>query len=575
VSLPEQAVSSGRFEKSYQAQLSQLKQAQAISKIWAHQPGLWKREVEHARVIGNRLGWISVLDEMRAQAQAIEEFARGVIAAGLRHIVLLGMGGSSLAPEVFSLIFPPVEEGRKFFVLDSTDPGAVLQIERSINLRESLFIAASKSGATIETLSQTLYFQTRLERAGAGPSGSHFIAITDSGSYLDQLGTEYTFRQTFLNPADIGGRYSALSLFGLVPAALWGANIRGVLDSAIEMRDTCGPQGPPVSNPALELGALLGASALEGADKLILLTTPRLAPLGNWIEQLVAESTGKEGKGIVPVAAGEVAPPMEVMTEGCVVAALRLDGENSAALDATVGALRARGVPMAEVHLRRETDLGAEFFKWELATAVAGAVLEIDPFDEPNVAESKSNTSRILKEFQSTQVLPIGQPLVTESGLEVYSDRTRRPGLTTPHLAELLGEFLGERAPGEYLAVLAYLPRNAETQGRLDALRELLGSSLKVPVLLGYGPRYMHSIGQLYKGGPATGRFVFLTSAKAKDVPIPGAKYTFGQLEMAQALGDLESLGKRGRPVLRLHMAEGEQPGLEAVGRVMEEALRK
>jgi glucose-6-phosphate isomerase len=572
VSLPEQAVSPGRYEKFYQAQLGRFKQTQAISKIWAHQPELWKREAEHARVIGNRLGWISVLDTMRAQALAIEEFARGVIAAELRDIVLLGMGGSSLAPEVFSLTFPPVGDGRKFFVLDSTDPGAVLDIERAIDLRRSLFIAASKSGATIETLSQTLYFRTRLEQSGAGPAGAHFIAITDAGSYLDQLGTEYSFRQTFVNPSDIGGRYSALSLFGLVPAALWGADIRGLLSSAIAMRDACGPQGAAESSPAAVLGALMGAAALEGADKLILLTTPRLVPLGNWIEQLVAESTGKEGKGIVPVAGG-VAPPIDVMAEGCIVAALSLDGENSAGLDATVGALRARGVPMAEIRLRRETDLGAEFFKWELATALAGAALQIDPFDEPNVAESKGNTNRILSEFQSTHILPIGKPLVAVGGIEAYFEGPGRWNFTTLRLTDMLRAFLGDRAPGEYLAVLAYLPRNAETQGQLDALRELLGDRLKVPVLLGFGPRYMHSIGQLYKGGPATGRFVFLTSAKKKDVSIPGAKYTFGQLEMAQALGDLESLGKRGRPVLHLHLTEGDLPGLQAVWRVMERAL--
>ncbi|MGO9643084.1 MAG: glucose-6-phosphate isomerase [Candidatus Acidiferrales bacterium] len=572
MSLPEQAVSPGRYEKFYQAQLGRFKQTQAISKIWAHQPELWKREAEHARVIGNRLGWILVLDTMRTQALAIEEFARGVIAAGLRDIVLLGMGGSSLAPEVFSLTFPPEGDGRKFFVLDSTDPGAVLDIERAIDLRKSLFIAASKSGATVETLSQTLYFRTRLEQSGAGPAGGHFIAITDGGSYLDQLATEYSFRQTFVNPSDIGGRYSALSLFGLVPAALWGADIRGLLDSAIAMREACGPQVSAESSPAVVLGALLGAAALEGADKLILLTTPRLVPLGNWIEQLVAESTGKEGKGIVPVAGG-VAPPIDVMAEGCIVAALSLEGENSAGLDATVGALRARGVPTAEIRLRRETDLGAEFFKWELATALAGAALQIDPFDEPNVAESKSNTNRILSEFQSTHTLPIGKPLVAAGGIEAYCEGAGRRNLTTLGLSDMLRAFLGERAPGEYIAVLAYLPRNAETQGQLDALRELLGDRLKVPVLLGFGPRYMHSIGQLYKGGPATGRFVFLTSAKKKDLSIPGAKYTFGQLEMAQALGDLESLGKRGRPVLRLHLTEGDLPGLQAVWRVMERAL--
>jgi len=574
VSLPEQAVTAGRIEKSYQAQFSQFKQSQAISKVWARQPELWKRDADHARVIGNRLGWIPVLDTMRAQALAIEEFAHGVTAAGLRDLVLLGMGGSSLAPEVFSLIFPPVGDGRKFFVLDSTDPGAVLDVEHSIELRHSLFISASKSGTTIETLSQTMHFRTRLEQSGAGPAGPHFIAITDSGSYLDQLGTEYNFRQTFLNPSDIGGRYSALSLFGLVPAALWGVDIRGVLDSAIAMRDACGPQASADSNPAIALGTLLGVSALEGADKLILLTTPRLVPLGNWIEQLIAESTGKEGKGIVPVAGG-VAPPMDVMAEGCVIAALKLEGENSAALDATVGALRARGVPLVEIRLKKETDLGAEFFKWELATALAGSVLQIDPFDEPNVAESKSNTSRILSEFQSTQTLPIGKPLLTEGGLEAYGEGASRRSPVPPRMNDLLREFLADRVPGEYLAVLAYLPRNAETQGQLNSLRGLLGDRLKVPVLLGFGPRYMHSIGQLYKGGPSTGRFLFITSAKKRDVSIPGAKYTFGQLEMAQALGDIESLGRRGRPVLRLHLVEGEQAGLPAIWRAVEQALAR
>ncbi len=572
VSLPTQDVSPGRLEAAYRKQLERLIAVSAIEKIWTKQPVLWKSDPDHARIILNRLGWIDVLETMRNDTVSLAEFAQETRLATLADIVLLGMGGSSLAPEVFSLTFPRPADGRRFFVLDSTGPAAVLAVEQAVDLRHTLFIVASKSGKTIETLSQFFYFHHRLYAAGIRPQGPSFIAITDAGSYLAQLAKEYSFRRTFLNPADIGGRYSALSYFGLVPATLWGVDVRGVLDAATEMRAACRPAAPTENNPALVLGALMGAGALEGADKLVLLATPSLVPLGNWIEQLVAESTGKEGKGIVPVAGGAIPTP-ETLAEGCVVAALRMEGEDATALEAAVASLKPCDVPLVEIRLAKPVDLGGEFFKWEVATAVAGAVLGIDPFDEPNVQESKDNTARILEQFQLNGQMPLSTPRLTDSGIELYAEGPLRHSISTLRLSEALRTFLEQRKPSDYLALLAYVERNQANARQLDALRAKLNERLRLPVLLGYGPRYMHSIGQLYKGGPATGMFLMITSAEAEDPAIPGAKYTFGQLQMAQALGDLESLVRRGKPALRLHLARGVEPGLVQLRRVIDQAL--
>jgi len=565
-------VSPGRLAAAYREEVARLLAADAIGKIWTKQPGLWKSDPNHARLVSNRLGWIDVLETMRSKAAALAEFTEEIKQAKLTDVVLLGMGGSSLAPEVFSLTFPRPADGRRFFVLDSTDPASVLAVEKAVDLRHTLFIVASKSGQTIETLSQFFYFHHRLYAAGVRPQGASFVAITDAGSYLAQLAQEYGFRRTFLNPADIGGRYSALSYFGLVPAALCAVDLPALLESAVGMRAACGPHAPAESNPALALGAFLGAGALQGADKLFLLSTPSLVPLSNWIEQLVAESTGKEGKGIVPVAGGDI-PALETLAEGGVAGALTMEGDDATALDAAVGSLKSRGVPLVEIRLSAPVELGGEFFKWEVATALAGAALGIDPFDEPNVQESKDNTARILDHFQSNGEMPLGTPRLTESGIELYVEGPMRHSVSTLRLSEALRTFLAQRKPGDYLALLAYLERDGGNGGQLDALRAKLNQRLHLPVLLGYGPRYMHSIGQLYKGGPATGMFLVITSAKAEDLPIPGAKYTFGQLQMAQALGDLQSLLRREKPALRLHLARGAGAGLAELRRTMDQAL--
>lgn len=569
--LTAQRISAGYLADAYQEESNRLRAGEAVQKLWAGQPSLWKDDSEHARTIANRLGWIGVLDSMRAEAVALQDLARDIKDSGVSDIVLLGMGGSSLGAEVFSLIFPPPPR-RQFFVLDSTDPAAIQQVERSIDLPHTLFVVASKSGKTIETLSQFFYFHRRLVQAGIRPAGRSFLAITDRGSYLDHLAEEYDFRLTFRNPEDIGGRYSALSYFGLAPAALWGVDIAAVLDSAIEMRAACGPEGEADANPALRLGSLLAAAARRGDDKLVLLSTPTLTPLGDWIEQLIAESTGKEERGIVPVAGG-VALPIDVLARGCVTAALLLDGDDRATLEPTLRTLKQRGAPVVEIEFESVAQLGAEFFKWEIASALACALLAVDPFDEPNVQESKDNTARILEVFESAGEMPLGSSRLVESGIELYAEGALRGAISTLQLSAALRTFFSESRPDDYVAILAYVARDATNSFELNSLRAALAERLSLPVLLSYGPRYLHSIGQLYKGGPVSGIFLMITSEKSEDLPIPGSKYTFGQLEMAQALGDMQSLARLGKPVLRLHLTEGPLAGLSSLRRAIEQVF--
>jgi hypothetical protein len=322
----------------------------------------------------------------------------------------------------------------------------------------------------------------------------------------------------------------------------------------------------------LRLAALLGAGALQGCDKLFLLSPRKIEPLGNWIEQLVAESTGKEGRGIVPIVAGPDAP-LELLEQGAVTVALTLDGYDDAAVSRTMAALEDRGAPMAEIRMAAATDLGAEFFRWEVATVLAGVALSIDPFDEPNVQESKDATGRLLREFESTGKMPPGSLVLAESGIELFTETVAPNAVQALQISGALRSFLAGRRKGDYLALLAYVARDAENAAELEALRLRLAQHLQMPVLLGYGPRYLHSIGQLYKGGPASGLFVIITSSKAEELPIPGARYTFAQLQMAQALGDMQCLSQRKRPAVRLHLAQGARAGLAALRSICEQTL--
>jgi hypothetical protein len=427
--------------------------------------------------------------------------------------VLLGMGGSSLAPEVLFNTFGAAPGRLSLHVLDATHPDQVLDVTNAIDLQKTLFIVASKSGSTIETMSQFRYFWDLI------PDGAHFIAITDPGSGLQKLGESHSFRRVFLNRPDIGGRYSALSYFGLVPGAVVGADLDGLLARAHAVSVACEAPGA-AANPGAYLGAVMGEAALAGLDKLTLVLPPQIASFGDWVEQLLAESTGKEGKGIVPIVGEPAAPPQTYGTDRLFVAI----GEST-----DLAGLEAAGHPVIQFPFEGPEQLGAEFLRWEFATAVAGQRLHINPFDQPNVQSAKDATSRILDE-----------------GIE-----TAPP---TPSIAEALAEVHA----GDYIAVLAYLPRNPVTHRELEAFRLNLRDRYLVATTLGFGPRYLHSTGQLHKGGPNSGVFILLTDDAQQDAAIPGAPYTFDRLRKAQALGDLQSLLRAGRRVVHVHL-QGER----------------
>jgi glucose-6-phosphate isomerase/transaldolase/glucose-6-phosphate isomerase len=522
----------GTWDDRVAAALGEMSRTRLVPRLWAKDHRLWKPDPTE---ITNRLGWLTVTEQMQARITPLRAFAKSVRDAGFRDVVLLGMGGSSLGPEVLRCTFGSTRGFPRLTVLDSTVPGAVRAVTEAIKPAKTLFILASKSGGTIEVGSLFAHFWQLVQRARGNGGGSQFVAITDPGTGLTALAQERGFRTTFTNPPDIGGRYSVLSYFGLVPAVLQGIDLERLLSSALDMAKACGPAVPPAENPGARLGAILGLLGAAGRDKITIVASPAVQAFGLWAEQLLAESTGKEGKGLVPIADEPLAAPACYGDDRLFVH-LRVAGDKNAALDRRVKALAKAGQPVVQLALRDRYDLAAQFFLWEFATAVAGHYLGIHPFDQPNVQESKENTGRILAQLQGR----------------------RRP---TPH-AESNGnlrDLLLRAAPGRYFAVLAYLPPSAKTDAAIRLLRKTVLSTCRIATTAGYGPRYLHSTGQLHKGGPPTGLFLQLTEQAGADVPIPGAAYTFRTLAGAQAEGDLQSLQRRGHPVVRLVL--GREPG--------------
>lgn len=561
-----QTIAPGRFPETLTRHLLRFHRDRWLSRLGERRTDLWSEDPAHHAVAAQRLGWLDPLPLWDTHRQSVAAWADSARAA-VRDVVLLGMGGSSLAPEVIARVAAP-GGAPHFHMLDSTDPDSVRGLTARLDPRRTLFIVASKSGGTIETLSHLAFFYAWVKASRAEP-GPAFVAITDEGSALHRLGAARGFAHVFLNPADIGGRYSALSLFGMVPAALMGVDLAGVSERVRAMLDACGPEAPRDENPALTLGAMLGAAAAGGADKLTLLTSPALRPFGAWVEQLVAESTGKAGKGLVPID-GEPDDAAAYGTDRCAVA-LRLEGEPGAGIERTLSRVRDSGAPLIEIVLPDRMALFGEFYKWEVATAAAAAILRVDPFDEPNVQESKDQTKTILAYFHEHGALP-------EDPVAAAGDRLAVSGAAadvrpTHDVVAALRALFASVKPGMYLALLGYLDRSSAVDEAMTAIRRRLGAALQVPTLFGYGPRYLHSIGQLYKGGPPTGAFLVLTADHAEDVPIPDAPYTFGQLQMAQALGDVAALRKHDRPVRRVHL-KGDLPGaLEALDQAIASAL--
>ncbi|MDX2162322.1 MAG: bifunctional transaldolase/phosoglucose isomerase [bacterium] len=545
----------GVHESAVSAAVSALEGQHANARIWAHDGTLWKDHPAIVAKINDRLGWLdthTTIDRARLNA------ARMLGESGtISHVVLLGMGGSSLAPEVLSRTFGLQPGFPPLLMLDSTDPTYIDSIEDAIDMKRALFIVSSKSGGTIETASFFEYFYQRTEENGA-----QFIAITDPGSNLEAIARERNFRDIFLNPADIGGRYSALSYFGLVPAALIGLDLERLIASADTMRRACGAKIAGKDHPGIALGAIIGALGKEGKDKLTIQTSPSIAAFGAWVEQLIAESLGKEGRGIVPVTGATAGKPHDYATDRLFVY-LRVEDDDNADLDGAILALRQAGHPCVTFSLPDRYALGGEFFRWAFATAVAGKLLDVNPFDEPNVTESKVNTQRLLETAQNHGALPETSPFLQENGVRLYADDRTAKLLTDLCMAQqfdpgtitgvLAAQINGTNA-GDYFALLAYLPPFAPIHEALESLRRRLRHVTRRAVVVGYGPRFLHSTGQLHKGGANNGVFIHITGADAFDLAVPGQPFTFGLLKNAQAAGDLESLQSKGRRVLRLHI---------------------
>ncbi|MCX7625971.1 MAG: hypothetical protein N2Z21_07160, partial [Candidatus Sumerlaeaceae bacterium] len=482
---------------------------------------------------------------MLSRCRDLERLAKNVKSEGFTHVVLLGMGGSSLCPEVCSKTFGSAPGFPELIVLDNTSPDAVAAVDKRIDVSRTLFIPASKSGTTIETNSFYKYFRQRLVSHGIKNIGRHFVAITDPGTPLAELGRRENFRAVFENPADIGGRFSALSFFGLVPMALIGMDVAQVLTRAIAFALDRGTVALPTTDSAVRLGLFMASCYEKGRDKLTFVISPSLASFGDWVEQLVAESTGKFGKGILPVVSERMESPASYASDRAFVV-IRLDEEKE---DPRIENLEKRGFPIVRIVLGDPMDIAVEFMRWELATALAGALLRINPFDEPNVTESKDNTARLLERFQKEGRLPSPTPHLEHKGLRLTFSRSAMKivGSKISRPKDALRALLLQAEPPDYIAVLAFVASQKRVDAKLAALRGAIQKATGCATTMGYGPRYLHSTGQLHKGGPDTGIFVMIVPETARDIAIPGENYSFGTLACAQALGDFQALDQRGR----------------------------
>jgi transaldolase/glucose-6-phosphate isomerase len=532
-----QSANLGRYQKDVDEILRAAQNDKLAERIWKKDPAVWKPNPQDQNEIVDRLGWLTVARDLQNQVGDLRVFGDEIKRAGYKAVVLCGMGGSSLCVEVMRDTLGVARGYPKMFILDTTDPATIRALERKIDAKKTMFIIASKSGGTVETLSHYKYF------AAKAPA-QNFIAITDPGSGLEKLAREKGFRRVFLNPADIGGRYSALSLFGLVPAALMGVDLARLLARGEEMARACAAE----KNPGVWLGAIWATLAQRGRDKVTIISSRGLETFGAWAEQLIAESTGKEGKGLVPID-GEPHAPASQYGADRVFVYLRLSGAKNAALDRKVTALEEAGQPVVRLQLRDGYDIGAEFFRWEFATAVAGARLGINAFDQPNVQESKDNTKRVLE----SKTRQVEKPVWHNKQFEIYATEK----IKAKTLRDVLRAFLAQTRAGDYLAVMAYLERASKNDRALQAIRVAARRATKCATTLGYGPRFLHSTGQLHKGGANNVLGLQITAEDRVDAKIPDAPYSFGALKRAQAIGDWLSLQDHKRRALRVHLKRG------------------
>lgn len=564
----EQITRLGPYADHLEKGFSELDKSDFAKRLWRKDPSLWRADGASRQSITNSLGWLQVAEKMIPIVPQLEQFAAVVKKSGFTHVVHAGMGGSSLAPLVFQRSFTRTRNGLPLMVLDTTDPATILRILSEVSLPTTLFIVATKSGTTAEPLAFCDFFYDKVKSVKGDRAGENFVAITDPGTRLVSLALDRGFRRTFLNFPDIGGRYSALSYFGLVPAALTGLNVAELLECALRMKHACPSCNPMTQNPGLTLGAAIGELARAGLDKLTFVVPDSLHALGMWLEQLVAESTGKDGRGVLPVAGEDLGDPSAYGHDRLFVS-FRLGSEVYETTEKKLGALIASGHPVITIRLKDRLDLGQEFFRWEIATACAGFLLGINPFDQPNVQESKDNTDRLLKSITGLGRLPEEKPAATLDGLAVFSDQS------ISDVESFLTGFFRSAHPGDYVAFQAYLTEDEKTESKLQEIRTFLRDRLRLATTVGYGPRYLHSTGQYHKGGPNKGLFLQLTVKDPEDLWIPGRTYTFGALKSAQALGDLQALRKHGRRVMRIDLGKNALNGLDALKELLSQSLAR
>jgi transaldolase / glucose-6-phosphate isomerase len=544
-----------------------------VRRLWQRDATLWTGTDE-----ANWLGWLGITEDQLAQHDNLRKVAEDAKSGGFSDVLLLGMGGSSLCPEVFGMTYGKVAGCPQLHVLDSTDPAQIRSFDDKIDVAKTLFIVSSKSGSTLEPNIFKQYFFEKVKQAmGADKAGSRFLAITDPGSKMQKVAESDKFRHVFFGLPSIGGRYSALSNFGMVPAAVMGLDTKKFLERTEEMVQACASCVPVEENPGVILGLILGTAAQAGRDKVTIIPSPGISDLGAWLEQLLAESTGKQGKGIIPVDRESIGAP-EVYGNDRVFAYLRLESAPDAQQDAKVAALEKAGHPVVRIAVADTCDLGQEFFRWEIATAVAGSILGINAFNQPDVEASKIVTKNLTSEYEKTGSLPAEKPILEDKGVKLFTDERNAAELakvagSDKTLAAYLKAHLGRIKSGDYFALLGYIQMNEAHEQQLQAIRHAVRDNKHVATCLGFGPRFLHSTGQAYKGGPNSGVFLQLTCDDAKDLPVPDQKYTFGTVKAAQARGDFQVLAERGRRALRVHLGADLDSGLRTLQAAIKQAL--
>jgi transaldolase / glucose-6-phosphate isomerase len=557
------------IKQAVDATLKDWQDNNKVARLWKGDTSLWTRRDED-----KWLGWLHVAEDQAAHLQRLAEAAADAIRAGYRHVLLLGMGGSSLCPEVLAVTFGKQLGHPEMLVLDSTDPAQIKATEAKLDLAKTLFIVSSKSGSTLEPNIFKQYFFDRVQQtANKDKAGSQFIAVTDPDSKLQEVAEQDRFRHIFFGVPSIGGRYSALSNFGMVPGAIMGLDINRFLDRTEEMIHACAATVPATENPGVILGAILGTLANLGRNKVTLVTSPGIRDLGAWLEQLLAESTGKQGKGLIPVDREQMGSP-DVYGNDRIFVYLRLRGGVDQAQDAQIDALRKAGQPVVRIDVADTYDVGQEFFRWEIATAVAGSVIGINPFDQPDVEAAKVVARQLTAEYEKSGKLPAETPFFEQDGIKLFTDDRNAQNLkrlagADLSLPGLLRAHLSQLSAGDYFALLAFIEMNEEHEARLQKIRHAVRDRKQVATCLGFGPRFLHSTGQAYKGGPNTGVFLQVTCDDAVDLPVPGQKYTFGIVKAAQARGDFQVLAERKRRVLRVHLGKDVAGGLEQLSKAL------